>query len=239
VAGFIGCGRGYCPRVINTRIAALTALLLLVAGCSTTTSRQRPDPATAPAPSSSAMPTTTAGSAPARGASYADVLAWVQAGRAAAAEQFRTAKAPDGTATTLHTDVAFNSPTGKIKCITDFDDSVPGLSCLVDLRNPPSKPAGSDEGEFIAGWIYYTGSQATVGSLHGDPAPFVRGYGNQLAYGSRVSAGDYTCRMDTAGLFCVDRSTRSAVALSDAGVVPFGCLRKQSPTQDVGELYGC
>ncbi len=240
VDGLAGEVGGYCPRVITMRIAALTALLLLVAGCSGATSRPQPAPAAAPVPPSPAAPTSSR--VPVSGAAFADVLAWVQGGHAADAGRFRTAKAQDGTVTTLRDDVAFTSPTGKIKCITDFEDSVTGLSCLVGLKNPPSKPAGDSEGEFVPGWIYYTGTQTTVGSMHGDPGPFVRGYGNQLPYGSRVGAGDYTCRMDSAGLFCVDRAAKSGIQVSDAGVVPFGCLRKQAPTPDVGdvgEFYGC
>lgn len=224
------------------RIAALTALLLLVAGCSTTTGQPQPAPSAAPAPSSAAASAPSSSRVPVSGADFAEVLAWVRAGHAADPSQFRTAKAQDGTVTTLKNDVAFTSPTGKIKCTTDFDDSVKGLSCLVELKNPPQKPAGESEGEFIPGWIYYTGTQATVGSMHGDPGPFVRGYGNQLPYGTHVAAGDYTCRMDSAGVFCVDGATKSGIRVSDAGVVPFGCLRKQSAPQDVGdvgEFYGC
>jgi len=189
--------------------------------------------------SPAAAPTTAVSRIPVRGAAFADVIAWVQAGHAADAGQFRTAKAQDGTVTPLPGDVAFTSPTGKIKCTTDSEDSLPDMSCLVDLKNPPQKSNGSAMGEFIPGWIDYSGRQATVGSLHGDPGPFVRGYGNQLPYGSRISTGNYTCRIDTAGLFCVDRSARTGIQMSDAGVVPFGCLDRQAPTQDVGERYAC
>ncbi|WP_067675723.1 hypothetical protein [Nocardia miyunensis] len=224
------------------RIAALTALVLLVAGCSTPTDQHAHTVPPSQAATSSAAASTTAssGGAPGRGASFAAVDAWVRGGRAAEAAQYATATTQDGTATPLKGgDVAFTSPTGKIKCTTDSEEGMPGLSCLVDLRNPPAQPSRSGEGEYVANWIDFTGTKASVGSMHGDPGPFVRGYGNKLPYGSRIAAGDYTCRMDSSGLVCEDKSTESAVRISDAGILPFGCLREQTPTEGIGELYGC
>jgi hypothetical protein len=224
------------------RIAALTALVLLVAGCSATTDQQsHTAPASPPAASESTSITTpSAGGAPGSGATFAQVDAWVQAGRAADATQFATATTQDGSATPLKdNDVAFTSPTGKIKCTSDSEESMPDLYCLVDLKNPPAQPEPVGEGEFVANWITYSGTKATVGSMHGDPGPFVRGYGNALPYGSRITAGNYTCRIDSSGLLCENKSTKSAVKMSDTGLIPFGCLGKQSPTAGIGELYGC
>lgn len=225
------------------RIAALTVLVLLVAGCSTATDQHAHTVApTESATSASAATSTTAssGDAPGQGASFAAVDAWVHEGRAADAAKYATATTQDGTTTPLKDgDVAFNSPTGKIKCTSDSEEGMPGLYCLVDLKNPPAQPARSGEGEFVANWIDFTGTKASVGSMHGDPGPFVRGYGNQLPYGSRIAAGDYTCRMDSSGLICEDKSTKSAVRISDAGILPFGCLSEKTPTEGIGELYGC
>ncbi len=223
------------------RIAALTALVLLVAGCSATTDQQsHTAPASAPGSESASTTTPSAGGAPGSGASFAEVDEWIRGGRAADAAQFATQTTQDGIATPLKdNDVAFTSQTGKIKCTSDAEESMPDLYCLVDLKHPPAEPPRSGEGEFVANWITYSGTKATVGSMHGDPGPFVRGYGNKLPYGSRITAGDYTCRLDSAGLFCENKSDKSAVKMSDAGIVPFGCLGKQTPTEGVGELYGC
>ncbi|WP_216899245.1 hypothetical protein [Nocardia alni] len=224
------------------RIAALTALVLLVAGCSATTDQQsRTAPASAPADSESTSTTTSStGGAPSAGASFAAVDEWIRDGRAADPAQFATQTTQDGTATPLKdNDVAFTSPTGKIKCTSDAEEGMPDLYCLVDLKHPPAESTRSGEGEFVANWITYSGTKATVGSMHGDPGPFVRGYGNKLPYGSRITAGDYTCRLDSSGLVCENKSAQSAVKMSDAGLVPFGCLGEQTPTEGVGELYGC
>ncbi|MQY22824.1 hypothetical protein [Nocardia macrotermitis] len=224
------------------RIAVSAALVLVVAGCSTATEQHAQTvPPSAAATSAAASSTTTAsGGAPESGASFATVDAWVRSGRAADAAKFATATTEDGTTTPLKDgDVAFTSPTGKIKCTSDSEEGMPGMYCLVDLRNPPAQPAHSGEGEFVANWIDFTGTKASVGSMHGDPGPFVRGYGNHLPYGSRITTGDYTCRMDSTGLICADKTTDSAVRISDAGIQPFGCLREKTPTEGIGKLYGC
>lgn len=234
--------RRCAPRVDRMRIAALAVFVLAVAGCSTATDQHaHPVPSSEPSSSASTTSTTAAsGAAPGRGASFATVDAWVRAGSAVEAAQYATATTQDGKSTPLKDgDVAFTSPTGKIKCTTDAEEGMPGLSCLVDLRNPPAQPAHSGEGEYVANWIDFTGTKASVGSMHGDPGPFVRGYGNKLPYGSRIAAGDYTCRSDSSGLICEDKSTQSAIRISDAGILPFGCLSEKTPTEGIGKLYGC
>lgn len=224
------------------RIAVVTVLVLLVAGCSAATDQHAHTvPPTRPV-TSAAAPSTTASAdgIPGKDVSFATVDTWVHAGQAAESAKYASATTQDGTTTPLKNgDLAFTSPTGKIKCTTDAEEGMPGLSCLVDLRNPPAQPAHSGEGEYVDDWIDYTGAKASVGSMHGDPGPFVRGYGNKLPYGSRISTGDYTCRMDSAGVICEDKTARTAIRISDAGILPYGCLHEESPTDGIGELYGC
>ncbi|RDI41728.1 hypothetical protein [Nocardia mexicana] len=217
------------------RIAVLTALLLLSAGCSFTTDGD-------PHPAPGALSATTAPAVPpGRGASAGDVAAWVQAGAAVDPAQYGTATTEDGVATPLNGDVAFVSPSGKIQCTSAFQDRLEGLSCLVDLKNPPQRPADSPVGNWVGNWIDYTGQGLTVGGLHGDPGPFIRGKGAVLPYGSRVTVKDYTCRIDPTGLFCVHAAAKSGVQMSHAGVVPFGCLRERdgAPKETVGQGFYC
>ncbi|BCK53788.1 hypothetical protein [Nocardia wallacei] len=210
------------------RIAVLTMLVLLAAGCSLTKDGE-------PHPVSDAVM-----QAPARGASFADVAAWVQAGKPVDPAHFGTATR-DGRSTPLNGDIAFVSPTGKIKCTTDFRTGFDDLSCLVDLRHPPTRPPGDQIGNWVPNWIDYTGTTLSVGSLHGDPGPFVLGDGAALPYGSRITAEDFTCRLETDGLVCVHAVAKSAARISDAGVVPFGCLHEQAadPREQLGQVFGC
>ena len=55
--------------------------------------------------------------------------------------------------------------------------------------------------------------------------PFAAGIGPELPYGQSLAFGDYRCRGDQAGLFCVNYAHQSAARFSDAGVQPFGCLQ--------------
>ncbi|MFJ1457473.1 hypothetical protein [Nocardia sp. N2S4-5] len=210
------------------RIAVLTMLVLLAAGCSLTKDGE-------PHPVSDAVT-----QAPARGASFADVAAWVQAGKPVDTAQFGTATR-DGKSTPLNGDIAFVSPTGKIKCTTDFRGRVDDLSCLVELQHPPTRPPGEYIGNWVPNWIDYSGAALSVGSLHGDPGPFILGDGAPLPYGSRITAKDYTCRLETDGLVCIHTVVKSGARISDAGVVPFGCLREKTadPKENVGQVFGC
>jgi hypothetical protein len=40
-------------------------------------------------------------------------------------------------------------------------------------------------------------------------------------------------------LFCVNFARQTALQMSDAGVVPFGCLQNVTPPADVGIRYEC
>ncbi|MBF6174809.1 hypothetical protein [Nocardia blacklockiae] len=210
------------------RIAVLTVLLLLAAGCSLTK-----DGEPHPVPGAAAAP-------PSRGAALSDVDAWVRSGAPVDPARFGTATTRDGKVTSLNGDIAFVDETGKIKCTTDFHSGFKDLSCLVDLKNPPPRPPGEQIGNWVGGWIDYSGPTLSVGSLHGDPGPFIRGNGPTLPYGSRITAGDFTCRLEPGALVCLHESAKSAVRISDAGVIPFGCLHEQAdPKSYVGQAFTC
>ena len=51
--------------------------------------------------------------------------------------------------------------------------------------------------------------------------------------------GDYRCRADPAGLFCVNYAHQSAARFSDAGIEAFGCLQKVTPPADIGLKFSC
>ena len=104
--------------------------------------------------------------------------------------------------------------------------------------HPPRRPAAV-YGEWIGGWVDFDGTEVTVGSSHADPAQFGAGTGAQLPYGASLKFGDYECRSDPAGLFCVNFAHRSAVKINDAGVQTFGCLREEPAPADVGQRYTC
>ncbi|OBI77042.1 hypothetical protein [Mycobacterium sp. E740] len=225
------------------RMAVLIASVL-VAGCSSTTGGQaeriQPIP---PASSSSPTHTTTTPSTakpaapPAPGAPIGDVVAWIKAGEPADAAQYHSATR-DGQTTQLGADVAFTTPSGKTSCMTDADYSEGALACLVELIDPPPRPADA-YGEWKGGWVDYDGSNVTIGSVHGDPGRFVAGQGAELPYGRVLTFGDYRCRSDSVGLFCANDAAQTAVKLSDAGVEPFGCLQQVTAPPQTGEKFSC
>ena len=229
--------------------AAVIAALLLVAGCSetgggrtsvgssTTTAptSQTPPPAT---PTSSTAPSRVPPAVPTAGAPMADIIAWIQAGQPADPHDFHNASR-EGTVTPLQdNDVAFTTPSGKTSCMTDSMFSNGDLACLVKLTNPPPRPNAA-EGHWMGDWVDYDGVTLTVGSVHGDPGRFIYGDGGKLDYGKTLKFADYQCRVDQAGLFCVNFAHQSAARLSDAGVEPFGCLQKVPPPDDIGVKYAC
>lgn len=167
----------------------------------------------------------------------ADVVAWVEAGAPADPNQYHSATR-DGNTTDLGEDVAFVTPSGKTNCMTDSKYSDGALACLVDLKNPPPRPEDA-YGEWKGGWIDYDGKLVMVGRVMGDPGRFTAGTGPELPYGQSLAFGDYRCRSDQAGLFCVNYAFQSAAQFSDAGVQPFGCLKPSSPMPQVGEVFGC
>jgi hypothetical protein len=183
-------------------------------------------------------PTTARAAPPAAGAPIADVIAWIEAGQPADQRDYRSATR-DGTVTQLQdSDVAFTTPSGKTRCMTDSLFSSGELSCLVKLTNPPPQPNGV-EGQWIAGWVDYDGTTLTVGSVHGDPGPFIYGDGGKLPYGQALKFTNFQCRVDETGLFCVNSAHQSAARISDTGVEPFGCLNRVPPPPDIGVKFSC
>jgi hypothetical protein len=226
------------------------AALLLVAGCSGAgggAADQSGSPSSGPPPSSSGPTKTTvtstvAAAPPAADAPIAAVIRWIEAGKPADLGGFHSATRESGT-TQLHDGVAFTTPSGKTTCMTGMTSLDEGqLACLAEFVNGPAKPASAGpDGQWIPGWIDYPGNTLTVGGVHGDPGQFSLGRGPDLPYGQRLKFGDYQCRVDEVGLFCVNYAHQSAVRINDAGVLPFGCLREiEPPAEDlVGQKFGC
>lgn len=224
------------------RIAALIAASLLVAGCSHTVggnSEQTPtstsgSPATSvPSAGKPAAPST----APAAGAPIGDVIAWIEAGHPVDAGRYHSATR-DGTTTPLGDDIAFTAGAGKASCSTDVKHTGGALACLVTLTNPPPQP-DTAYGKWQGGWVDFDGTKLQVGAARADPGPFVNGDGPELANGNSLSFGDFRCRADQAGLFCVNYAHQSAARFSPAGIQPFGCLRSVPPPDGVGIAYSC
>jgi hypothetical protein len=228
------------------RIAVLIAASVLVGGCSqgvggdaekAEPSPQAPTRTTTSTPRMTTPTTTTAARAPEQGAQIADVIAFVEAGGPAEAGSYHSATR-DGATTQLGDDVAFTTPSGKSNCMTDAKNFGGALACLVDLTDPPPQPADV-YGQWKGGWVDFPGPSIDVGSAHGDPGRFISGTGRELAYGNTLAFGDYRCRSDPAGLYCVNYAHQTAARFSDAGIVPFGCLQKVAPPADIGEKFSC
>ncbi|WP_194814432.1 hypothetical protein [Nocardia sp. XZ_19_385] len=239
------------PRVKQWVIIGLTALLvggvLTVGGLFVTGAfnnsggSDAAPPATAqttPAPTSSAR----ALPVPAPGASLASVAAWVKAGTPVDLENFHTATdSSDGKVTDLGAAVAFTSPSQKLRCMSPRNASAdrPGMNCLVQYDDPPSRPEGApSHGNWVGNWTTFDGAQLGIGRLAGDPGDFSYGDGATLNYGSRITFNEFDCRMDQAGLFCVNESAGIAAQLNSAGVEPFGCLG-EIDSEDYGVTYAC
>ncbi len=169
------------------------------------------------------------------------MIAWVEAGITADSAAYHEAYL-DGVTTRLGGDIAFTAPSGapnqSTQCITDAARNDGTLSCLVKLNSPPPRPEGA-EGVWKPGWVDYSGATAQVGSLHGDPGPFLKGVGPRLPEGQSLAFGDDQCRSDATGLLCVNYAHRSAIRISVAGVVPFGCLQPVPPPPQTGEMFSC
>lgn len=225
-------------------MVGLVAVSLLVAGCSQAddgvAERIKPVPstsvATTPSRPSTTPPTSTKPAQPTQpGAPIGAVIAWIEAGRPADAGAYHFA-ARDGQTTELGEDVAFRS--GTTNCMTDSRNTGGALACLVDLTDPPPQPA-EVYGQWKGGWVDFAGPTLEVGSAHGDPGRFAVGTGAELASGDALEFGDYRCRADPAGVFCVNYAHQSAARFSDSGIEVFGCLQKVTPPADIGIKFSC
>ncbi|ORA35609.1 hypothetical protein [Mycobacterium aquaticum] len=229
------------------RIAVIIAASALLAACSTggggestSTSQDRLSVPTSSAQPSSAKPTATTTTppvptaAPPAGTPMSQVIRWVEAGPQADPAGFHTATR-GGETTNLGDDVAFVTTAGK--CATD--KLVNGqLACLVKTDGLPTKPSDV-EGEWIAGWVDFTGPTLEVGSLHGDPGRFTYGDGAKLPTGGSIAFGDYRCRADSTALVCVNYAHQSGMRVSQAGVEPLGCLKPTPPAVGIGRQFSC
>jgi hypothetical protein len=229
------------------RIAILTAALLVLAGCSsaptsqpsltpiapktTTASTPSPPETTSKTAVTSAVPT----NAPSGATPIESVISWVGAGTPADVSGFHAATR-DGVTSQLDEDVAFVTPSRTTKCMTQAK-SDGALACMVDLHDPPAQPADV-YGQWIGGWVDFDGSTLDIGSSHADPGPFGAGEGAVLAYGSSLKFGNYQCRADPAGLFCVNFAHLSGAKFADSGVEPLGCLRMVSDP-GLGLKFSC
>jgi len=233
------------------RIAVLVAVPFLVGGlvaaCSTAdsgqsrsqsgqTSTTTPAPATTTTGPSGSKPPA-ASTAPAAGAAISDVIVWIEAGHPADPARYHTATREGATAS-LGNDIAFTAQASKVACMTDSKHAAGALACLVTLTKPPPRPETA-YGEWKGGWVDFDGTNLQVGSTRGDPGPFINGNGPELANGESVSFGDYRCRADESGLYCVNYAHQSAARFSTAGIEPFGCLRSVPPPDGVGIAFSC
>lgn len=216
------------------RIAALVAIPILVAGCSHTGAGGSGPPqpsstqtATQTGPPASASTPAQASGAPAAGAPIAAVITWIEAAHPADPARYQ-----------LDGNVAFSATGGKARCTTDAKHTVGLLSCLVELTSPPPRP-DTAYGEWKGGWVDFDGTNLQVGSARADPGPFLAGTGTPLADGDSLSFGDFRCRADQAGLFCVNYAHQSAARFSAAGIQPYGCLRSAPPPDGVGIAFRC
>ncbi len=219
----------------------MIAATLLVVGCSHGTGgHPEPTGSTTQASTGAGAPgnkSPESSAAPAAGAAISDVIAWIEAGHPVDPRRFHTATR-DGTTTPLGDDIALTAMAGKVSCMTDAKHTGGALACLVSLTNPPPAPATA-YGQWQGGWIGFDGMNLQVGSARADPGPFINGNGPELANGDSLSFGDYRCRADQTGLYCVNYAHQSAVKFSSAGIEPFGCLKSAPPPDGVGKAFSC
>lgn len=169
----------------------------------------------------------------------ASVVTWIEAGAAADPGDYHVAFR-DGVTTRLGEKIAFIAPSGPphstTQCITGAQ---PGsLTCLLDLSSPPPRPAQA-EGMWQPGWIEFSGTELSVGSLRGDPGPFTSGTGAELTPGQSLTFGESRCRSDSSGLYCVNYAHRSAIRIAADGVVAYGCLAEVQPPPESTTLFRC
>ncbi len=218
------------------RIAVLIAASVLLAACSAQTDGRAMRSPGASSPTVTTPSAPRVSTPPAVGAPISEVIRWIEAATSADPSAFHTA-IRDGATTQLGDDVAFTTPSGTSQCMTD-QHADGALACLLTLTSPPPRPADV-EGEWKGGWVDFPGMQLDIGSAHGDPGRFGAGTGAQLPYGQALAFGDYRCRSDPTGLFCVDYAHQSAARFSDAGVGVFGCLRQVEAPPGIGSRFSC
>ncbi|WP_445165550.1 hypothetical protein ACTXG7_16725 [Mycolicibacterium sp. Dal123E01] len=225
------------------RIAVLLTASLLVAGCSGSTGGQAKQTQLTPiTPSRSASspsattPTTSSAPAPAAGVPIAEAIKWIEAGPPIDAAQYHIALRGSVT-TDLGDDIAFTTPAGTT-CMTDAKHGAPAPACLVELTNPPPRPADA-YGQWKGGWVDFDGGSIQVGSAHGDPGRFAYGQGRELPSDTSLSFGDYRCRTDANALVCVNYAKQSAVRLAADGVSAFACAQQVTPPPGIGVQYVC
>ncbi|AFM17792.1 hypothetical protein Mycch_3040 [Mycolicibacterium chubuense NBB4] len=233
------------------RIAGLIGVAAVAAACSHSVGGDaEPSASVTPTPPGTTTTTTTAAApstprpaaaAPGKSASLDEVIRWIEAGTPADPGTYHVAFR-DGVSTRLGDDIAFTAPSGppnsNTSCITDAALDNGALTCLLDLTSPPPRPPDG-EGVWKPGWIEFPGASLLVGALRGDPGPFVKGNGPDLAPGQSLMFGDDRCRSDAAGLFCVNYAHRSAMWISAEGIVPFGCLQPAAPPPGNGAMFSC
>ncbi|MBS9535229.1 hypothetical protein KIH27_16700 [Mycobacterium sp. M1] len=234
------------------RLAALMGALVVVGGCAAPDSDSAllPDlPASATSTTSTTSTTGATSSAvpqqspsqpaPPPDAAPAAVAAWIAAGRPADPAGYQTVERDDTTTQLEGDEVAFRLP-GPLEpnhlagCIRRW---APNLSCLPGLRDTPDRPDGL-VGQWIPGWVDFDGSMISIGSVHGDPGVFNDGAGKVLPYGDSLKFGDYQCRSDPSGLYCVSLSRQTGMRLSDT-VTAFGCVRQATPPYGIGQQFFC
>lgn len=166
----------------------------------------------------------------------ADVIAWIEAGRPADPATYASVTL-DGVSMPLEGGVAFTTPGTEANCVTNKYQNG-ALACLVKLTNPPPRPPDFPTA-WKNNWVDFYGTSVDVGSPHGDPGPFAEGTGAELPAGASLAFGDYRCRADAAGLFCVDYAHQTGVKLAASGVEGFGCLQKATPPPEIGQRLSC
>nr|WP_235660691.1 hypothetical protein [Mycobacteroides abscessus] len=232
------------------RLLAVMSTLGLLTGCATAGTHHTPEinsatvtsSATTTTSDSTAPPTTAGGPPPGPAASVAAVTAWIEAATPADPANFRTVE-EDGTVTQLDGDSVAFRPPGDVPnraltgCIS-YHWSEQRFSCLGGVSNPPPKPPGI-QGEWIGSWVDFDGMTVDIGSLHGDPGPFNNGKGKPLDYGSRIKFGDYQCRSDLSGMYCVNYPRHSAIRLWGKSFIAYGCVKLAKPQHGIGEQFNC
>ncbi|MER7454581.1 hypothetical protein ABTW96_30325 [Nocardia beijingensis] len=215
------------------RLAVLIGVVLMMSACAQSTPG-KPRPAAGPAQSASST-----AREPKTG--LQDRIAWVQQGSPVDLAPYHSTAPEGGPATDLKADIAFVSPTHKISCITGTELGFDGFDCMVQLNEPVPAP-GEGYGQWFGGYVTYSGDRLTVGQFRGDPGLFVNGEGRTMPYDSTITFGDYSCRLATTGLTCVNPTQGTGVQLSSEGVIPLGCLRELPEAERqpaVGRAYSC